>query len=102
MEKTLNSLRMCLMELDADEYINYMTNELSKRNLDTGDFYSEEYCNFILHLAKKYGLYDEVKEGLKSLGFKNKEIDNVLLSINIPNADNETIMVEALKRLGKK
>ena len=33
MEKTLNSLRMCLMELDADEYINYMTNELSKRNI---------------------------------------------------------------------
>lgn len=33
MEKTLNSLRMCLMELDADEYINYMANELSKRNI---------------------------------------------------------------------
>lgn len=59
------------------------------------------------HLSEKQinkciSLYDEVKEGLKSLGFKNKEIDNVLLNINIPNADNETIMVEALKRLGKK
>lgn len=30
MEKTLNSLRMCLMELDAEEYINYIANELSK------------------------------------------------------------------------
>lgn len=38
------------------------SNELSDRNFDTGDFYSEEYCNFILDLGKKYGLYDEVKE----------------------------------------
>ena len=38
------------------------SNELSKRNFDTGDFFSEEYCNFILYLGKKYGLYDEVKE----------------------------------------
>ena len=37
-------------------------NELSKRNFDTGDFFSEDYCNFILYLGKKYGLYDEVKE----------------------------------------
>lgn len=33
MAKTLNSLRMCLMELDADEYTNYMANELSKINI---------------------------------------------------------------------
>ena len=38
------------------------SNELSDRNFDTGDFFSEEYCNFVLDLAKKYGLYDEVEE----------------------------------------
>lgn len=38
------------------------SNELSKRNFDTGDFFSEDYCNFIITLGKKYGLYDEVKE----------------------------------------
>lgn len=38
------------------------SNELSNRNFDTGDFFSEEYCNFILDLGKKYGLYDEVEE----------------------------------------
>lgn len=38
------------------------SNELINRNFDTGDFFSEEYCNFVLDLAKKYGLYDEVEE----------------------------------------
>ena len=38
------------------------SNELSNRNFDTGDFFSEEYCNFVLNLSKKYGLYDEVEE----------------------------------------
>ena len=38
------------------------SNELSDRNFDTGDFFSEEYCNFILDLGKKYGLYDGVEE----------------------------------------
>lgn len=38
------------------------SNELSNRNFDTGDFFSEEYCNYVLVLGKKYGLYDEVKE----------------------------------------
>ena len=51
----------------VDDIINFFekfgaSNELSKRNSDTGDFFSEEYCNFILDLGKKYGLYDEVKE----------------------------------------
>ena len=51
----------------VDDIINFFerfgaSNELSKRNFDTGDFFSEEYCNFILDLGKKYGLYDEVKE----------------------------------------
>lgn len=38
------------------------SNELSKRNFDTGDFFSEEYCNYILDLSKKYELYGEVKD----------------------------------------
>ena len=38
------------------------SNELSNRNFDTGDFFSEECSNFVLDLGKKYGLYDEVEE----------------------------------------
>lgn len=38
------------------------SNELSNRNFDTGDFFSEEYCNYVLDLGKKYGLYDAVEE----------------------------------------
>lgn len=38
------------------------SNELSDRNFDTGDFFSEEYCNFVFDLAKKYGLYDDVED----------------------------------------
>ena len=38
------------------------SNELSNRNFDTGDFFSEEYCNYVLELGKKYGLYDEIKD----------------------------------------
>lgn len=38
------------------------SNELSNRNFDTGDFFSEEYCNYVLELGKKYSLYDEIKE----------------------------------------
>lgn len=38
------------------------SNELSDRNFDTGEFFSEEYCNYVVDLAKKYGLYDEVEE----------------------------------------
>ena len=38
------------------------SNELSNRNFDTGDFFSEEYCNFILDIGKKYGLYNEIKD----------------------------------------
>ena len=45
--------------------------------------------------------YDEVKEALKSLGFKIKQIETVLASINIPNASNEDILREALRRLKK-
>lgn len=46
--------------------------------------------------------YDEVRLALKQLGFRIKEIDDVLAGINIPNATNEQILKEALKRLGKK
>ncbi len=45
--------------------------------------------------------YDEVKEALKSIGFKNKDIDNVLCQINIENATNGEILKEALKLLKK-
>ena len=38
------------------------SNELSNRDFDTGDFFSEEYCNYVLELGKKYNLYDEIKE----------------------------------------
>ena len=38
------------------------SDELSNRNFDTGEFFSEEYCNFILDLGKKYELYDEAEE----------------------------------------
>lgn len=46
--------------------------------------------------------YDEVRTALKSLGFKVKDIDTVLSTINIPDATNEDILREALKKLGKK
>ncbi len=45
--------------------------------------------------------YEEVKKALKTIGFKNKEIDNVLCQINIGNASNEEIFKEALKLLKK-
>ena len=52
------------------------SNELSNRNFDTGDFFSEEYCNFILSLGKKYGLYDEVEEA-KYVNYILKLEDNL-------------------------
>jgi len=42
---------------------------------------------------------DEVKEVLKSLGFKIKEIEKILSTILIPNLSNEELLKEALKRL---
>lgn len=45
--------------------------------------------------------YDEVRAALKSLGFKVKDIDNVLCTINIPNATNEEILREALRKMKK-
>ena len=45
--------------------------------------------------------YDEVREALKSLGFKVKQIDETLAKINIPNASNEVILKEALRMMKK-
>ena len=45
--------------------------------------------------------YKDVREALKSLGFKVKDIDDVLAKINIPHATNEELVREALKRLKK-
>ena len=62
----------------VDDIINFFerfgaSNELSKRNFDTGDFFSEDYCNFILYLGKKYGLYDEVEDAKDVNYIKNLE-----------------------------
>ena len=45
--------------------------------------------------------YDEVRKALKSLGFKVKQIDDVLATISIGDASNEEILREALKRMKK-
>jgi Holliday junction DNA helicase RuvA len=45
--------------------------------------------------------YDEVRAALKSLGFKSKDIDNVLSTINEPEANNEEILRLALRHLSK-
>lgn len=44
--------------------------------------------------------YEEVQTALRSLGYKNREIQTVLSQVNIPNASNEEIIKEALRRLG--
>lgn len=51
----------------VDDIINFFerfgaSNELSDRNFDTGDFFSEDYCNFIFDLANTYGLYDGTED----------------------------------------
>ena len=43
--------------------------------------------------------YDEVTKALRGIGFKTKEIVNVLSKINIPDATNEEILKEALRRI---
>ena len=43
--------------------------------------------------------YKEVKEALRSIGFKSKEIDKVLPGIYIANGSTEDIVREALRRL---
>ena len=46
--------------------------------------------------------YEDVKQALKQLGFKNSQIENVLVQINEENATNEQILAIALKKLRKK
>ncbi len=46
--------------------------------------------------------YDEVRDALKSLGFKVKEIDDALSSISDPTLDSEGLLRETLKKLRKK
>jgi holliday junction DNA helicase RuvA len=45
--------------------------------------------------------YEEVEEALKNLGFKAKDIENVLATINEPEATNEDILRLALRKLSK-
>lgn len=45
--------------------------------------------------------YDEVSDALKSLGFKKKEIEAVLSSINEPNLSNAELIKLALRKLNK-
>lgn len=45
--------------------------------------------------------YDEVRDALKGLGYRVKEIENVLASINEKEATNEDILRLALKKLKK-
>ncbi len=45
--------------------------------------------------------YDEVRDALKGLGYKIKEIENVLAGINEKDATNEDILRLALKKLKK-
>ncbi len=46
-------------------------------------------------------MYDDVKQALKSLGFKVKDIDNALSSINEPDLSSEEVLRLALKALRK-
>lgn len=46
--------------------------------------------------------YEDVKQALKQLGFKNSQIENVLVQINEENATNEQILAIALKKLRNK
>lgn len=43
--------------------------------------------------------YEEVQFALKRLGYKNRDIISTLSGINIPDASNEEIIKEALRRL---
>lgn len=43
--------------------------------------------------------YEEVQSALRNLGYKNREIIATLSTINIPDASNEEIIREALRRI---
>ena len=56
-------------------------------------------AQIILDLKGSPNQYDEVREGLKALGFKVKAIDEALASINEPGLSNEEVLRQALKKL---
>ena len=64
---------------------------------------SQIFLDLKEHISKKVktnvSQYKEVKDALKTLGFKSKEIDKVLPGIYIANATNQDIITEALRRL---
>ena len=47
------------------------------------------------------GVYEEVYDALKGLGFKGAAIDRVLASINEPDATSEEVLRLALSKLRK-
>jgi len=64
---------------------------------------SQIYLDLKEHISRNVktngSLYREVKEALKTLGYKAREIDKVLPNIYIANAKKEEIISEALRRL---
>lgn len=59
-----------------------------------------DLSNYIMRSNKENStLYKEVKDALKSLKFKVKEIDKVLPRIYIPDATRDSLLKEALRRL---
>ena len=64
---------------------------------------SQIFLDLKEHIAKNrknnVGQYKEIKEALKTLGYKPKEIDKVLPGIYIANGTNQEIIAEALRRL---
>lgn len=61
-----------------------------------------DLSNFIVRQSHENSeLYKEVKDALKALKFKVKDIDKVLPHIYIPNASRDTLLKEALRRLGR-
>ena len=52
-----------------------------------------------LDLKEHVTQYKEVKDALKALGFKSKEIDKVLPGIYIANGSTQDVITEALRRL---
>ena len=64
---------------------------------------SQIFLDLKEHIAKNVktnvAQYKEVKDALKSLGFKSKEIDKVLPGIYIANGTTQEVIAEALRRL---
>ena len=64
---------------------------------------SQIFLDLKEHIAKNVknnvAQYKEVKEGLKGLGYKSKEIDKILPGIYVANGSTQDIISEALRRL---